>query len=226
MTPNGSGQEGGHANEPGLRDGEAGLPAAFPLFHVENNDGWQQVGSTRLYDNPHVTVDRVECLTPFRREKPVPWLVVKRKAAVALAAITESGEFVLISQERIPVQQTLWEFPAGQIDVPVAEITAETVVETALRELREETGYGLAPGGKLEPMGWFLPSQGFTDEHVYLFQAKPVCVVSRPEPDGSEHISDVRLVSPGELRRMIADNEITNALTLALYARMAAKGTI
>jgi hypothetical protein len=53
-----------------------------------------------------------------------------------------------------------------------------------------------------------------------------VCVASRPEPDGSEHISDVRLVSPGELRRMIAAHEITTALTLALYARMAAKGSI
>jgi hypothetical protein len=72
--------------------------------------------------------------------------------------------------------------------------------------------------------GLVFPSQGFTDEHVYLFRAKPVCVVSRPEPDGSEHISDVRFVSSGELRGMIAANEITNALTLALYARIAAQG--
>ncbi len=205
----------------------ATMPApSFPLFKVEDRDGWQKVSSTRLFDNPHISVDRVECLTPHRHEKPVPWLVVQRKAAVALAPMTADGLFVLISQERVPVQQTLWEFPAGQIDVPVAEITPSIVVDTALRELHEETGYALEAGGTLEPLGWFLPSQGFTDEHVYLFQAKPVCVVSRPEPDGSEHISDVRLVSAEELRRMIAANEITNALTLALFARMAAKGTI
>lgn len=198
----------------------------FPLFRVADHDGWQCVKSEPLFDNPHVGVTRVECLTPHRREKPVPWLVVRRKAAVAIAPMTEDGRFLLIAQERIPVQQTVWEFPAGQIDVPVAEITAQSIVDAAVRELREETGYGLAPGATLEPLGWFLPSQGFTDEHVYLFQAKPVCVVSRPELDGSEHISDVRLVSPGELRRMIAANEITNALTLALFARMAAKGTI
>ncbi len=111
--------------------------------------------------------------------------------------------------------------------MPVAEITQEDVVDAALRELAEESGYALDPvHGTLEPMGWFLPSQGFTDEHVYLFKAEPVCVVNCPEPDGSEHISDVRLVSSGELRRMIAANEITNALTLALFARMAAKGAI
>jgi 8-oxo-dGTP pyrophosphatase MutT (NUDIX family) len=199
---------------------------SFPLFHQQPRAGWERVSHERVFDNPHISVDAVEYLTPNRHDKPVPWLVVHRKAAVAIAPVTASGDYVLIEQERLPVQQCCWEFPAGQIDVPVEDITPDIVSETALRELQEETGYALAPGGKLEPLGWFLPSQGFTDEHVYLFTAEPVCVVSRPNPDGSEHISPARLVSSGDLRRMIAANEITNALTLALYARMAAKGSI
>lgn len=205
---------------------EAKVAPSFPMFRVEDHAGWQLVSSQRLFENPHVSVDENRYLTPHRQQQPVPWLVVERKAAVAIAPVTADGNFVLISQERLPVRQTLWEFPAGQIDVPLAEITPEIIVETALRELREECGAVLAEGGHLEPLGWFLPSQGFTDEHVYLFRAEPVCVASRPEPDGSEHISDVRLVSPGELRRMIAANEITTALTLALFARMAAKGAL
>lgn len=199
---------------------------SFPLFHQQPREGWERVSHERVFDNPHISVDAVEYLTPNRHDKAVPWLVVHRKAAVAIAPVTASGDYVLIEQERLPVQQCCWEFPAGQIDVPVEDITPDIVSETALRELQEETGYALAPGGKLEPLGWFLPSQGFTDEHVYLFRAEPVCVVSRPNPDGSEHISPARLVSSGDLRRMIAANEITNALTLALYARMAAKGSI
>jgi 8-oxo-dGTP pyrophosphatase MutT (NUDIX family) len=199
---------------------------SFPLFHQQPREGWERVSHERVFDNPHISVDAVGYLTPNRHDKAVPWLVVHRKAAVAIAPVTASGDYVLIEQERLPVQQCCWEFPAGQIDVPVEDITPDIVSETALRELHEETGYALAPGGKLEPLGWFLPSQGFTDEHVYLFRAEPVCVVSRPNPDGSEHISPARLVSSGDLRRMIAANEITNALTLALYARLAAKGEI
>ena len=201
-------------------------PENFPLFHQQPREGWERVSHERVFDNPHISVDAVEHLTPNRHDKPVPWFVVHRKAAVAIAPVTASGEFILIEQERLPVQQSCWEFPAGQIDAPVETITCEMVMETALRELHEETGYALAPGGTLEPLGWFLPSQGFTDEHVYLFRAEPVCVVSRPNPDGSEHISPARPVSSGELRRMIAANEITNALTLALFARMAARGSI
>lgn len=197
----------------------------FPLFRPGAGEDWQLVSSERRFAHEHVSVDENRYLTPSRRE-PVPWMVVERKAAVAIAPVTADGRYVLIAQERLPVRQTLWEFPAGQIDLPFSEITPAAIAETALRELREEAGCELAGGGALEPLGWFLPSQGFTDEHVYLFRAEPVCVASRPEPDGSEHISDVRLVSPGELRRMIAAHEITTALTLALFARMAAKGSL
>lgn len=196
----------------------------FPLFQPGSEPGWEIVRSERKFDNPHVSVDLNHYLTPGRREKPQPWLVVGRKAAVAIAPRLADGRFVLISQERLPVQETMWEFPAGQIDT---ETTCETIAATALNELREEAGLALDPAaGRLTPMGWYLPSQGFTDECVYLFHAEPVCVVSQPEPEGSEHISSVRFVSAGELRRMIAENEITNALSLALFARMAAKGLL
>lgn len=193
----------------------------FELYTPGAEPGWQITGSQTVFDNPHIGVERAHIATPSRPQG-VPWMVVKRKAAVAIAPVTEDGHFIMVHQERLPVMQTLWEFPAGQIDTTV---TRESVIHTVHNELREECGAALHPQlGTLEPLGWFFPSQGFTDEIVYLFTAKPVCVVSRPEPDGSEHISDVRLVSPGELRGMIAANAITNALTLALYARLAAKG--
>ena len=196
----------------------------FPLFQPGSEPGWEIVSSERKFDNPHVSVDLNRYLTPGRRKKPQPWMVVGRKAAVAIAPRLADGRFVLISQERLPVRQTMWEFPAGQIDT---ETTCESIAATALNEMREEAGLALDPEkGQLTPMGWFFPSQGFTDECVYLFHAEPVCVVSQPEPEGSEHISAVRFASAGELRGMIAENEITNALSLALFARMAAKGLL
>lgn len=201
--------------------------AHFDLFRVEDKDGWRKVSGEEVYADPYIQIEKARYLTPHRQQRPVPWTVAHRKCAVAVAPVLEDGRFVLISQERLPVQSVLWEFPAGQIDEPEGHEHREMIIETALRELREECGCALSPDlGRLEPLGYFFPSQGFTTEHVYMFRARPVCVVSRPEPDGSEHISDVRFVSSGELRRMIADNEITNALTLALYARMSARGWV
>ena len=193
----------------------------FDLYTPGTEPGWQKTRHEMAFDNPHVRVERAWFTTPHRHDE-VPWMVAQRKAAIAIAPVLEDGRFVMVHQERLPVMQTMWEFPAGQIDT---EVTRESIIHTVLNELREECGCALHnEHGTLEPLGWFFPSQGFTDEIVYLFTAKPVCVVSRPEPDGSEHISDVRFVSAGELRGMIAANAITNALTLALYARIAAQG--
>lgn len=204
----------------------SGTVLDFELFRVEDTDGWKKVSAEQTYADPYIQIERAQYLTPGRSVTPVTWTVAHRKSAVAVAPVLEDGRFVLISQERLPVQRVLWEFPAGQIDEPEGHEHHETIVDTVLRELREESGCELAASGIIEPLGYFLPSQGFTTEHVYLFRASPVCVVSRPEPDGSEHISDVRFVGAEELRRMIAENEITNALTLALYARMSARGMV
>ena len=76
------------------------------------------------------------------------------------------------------------------------------------------------------PLGWFFGSQGFTAEHVYLFVAKPVRIVRQPQPVGGEHIGEVRMVTAAELRHMIAENVLQDALTLALFARMSARGMV
>ena len=199
----------------------------FPLFQIRPGDGWKKVASRQTYADPYLQIEHADYLTPGRPNKPITWTIAHRKAAVAIAPVLEDGRFLLIAQERIPVQDTLWEFPAGQIDIEDTPDPHQTIIDTALTELREEAGVILHPElGTLHSLGYFFPSQGFTNEHVYLFRAEPVCVVGQPEPEDSEHISAVRPVSAGELRRMIAANEITNALTLALYARMSAQGLI
>jgi len=97
----------------------------------------------------------------------------------------------------------------------------------ALRELREETGFELAEGGNLIPLGDYFTSPGFTDERGYFFLARPVreCAAGHSR-DESESILDCRAFSAEELRRMIASNEIRDANTLALCARLLARGLL
>jgi ADP-ribose pyrophosphatase len=153
------------------------------------------------------------------------WITVRRKQAVVIAPITVSGNFVLIRQARIPVRQLSWEFPAGQFDG--AEPTLGSLQDTAVRELAEETGYTLAEDGALIPLGHFYSSHGFTDEKQHLFVARPVHRLrAGRRPDETEFIAETREFSVGELRQMIAENIIQDANTLALFARLMAKGLI
>ena len=117
----------------------------------------------------------------------------------------------------------MWEFPAGQIDEENSD-DENVILETAKRELQEETGYELAAGVALIPLGYFFTSQGFTDEHNHLFLAKGV-VPSKAgaSHDESEGITDCREFAIAEFQRMVAENEITNANTLSMYARLCAR---
>jgi ADP-ribose pyrophosphatase len=127
----------------------------------------------------------------------------------------------MIRQERIPIRAALWEVPAGQIDEGAA------IEDVALRELREETGYELGPGGELLPLGHFFSSPGFTDEHSYFFLARGV----RPANGGHAHeeaetILDCRAFALSDVTRMIAGNEIRDANTLSVYAKLRASGLV
>lgn len=65
---------------------------------------------------------------------------VHARGAAAMLAITPQREIVLVEQYRIPVQARTLELPAGIIG-DSAEFADESVEDSALRELLEETGY-------------------------------------------------------------------------------------
>jgi ADP-ribose diphosphatase len=181
-------------------------------------NGWDTISSERHFANPHIEVATYQVRTPSRSQ-PRPWTIVHRKAAVIIAPMTRDGRIVLIRQERIPVRTAIWEMPSGQIDS-----AAETIEQIALRELREESGYQLAKDGKVIALGDYFSSPGFTDERGYFFLARPVEPIANYVRDETESILDCRAFSVPEIRRMIAENEIRDANTLAICARLAAHG--
>jgi ADP-ribose pyrophosphatase len=185
--------------------------------------GWETISSERHFANPHVEVATYQVRTPSRSQ-PRAWTVVHRKPAVIIAPMTPDGRIVLIRQERIPIRTAIWEMPSGQIDSSVAGHTVETIEQVALRELREESGYQLARDGKLIALGDYFSSPGFTDERGYFFLARPVEPIANYVRDDTESILDCRAFSVPEIRRMIAENEIRDANTLAFCARLAARG--
>jgi ADP-ribose pyrophosphatase len=140
--------------------------------------------------------------------------------------MTAEGKIILIRQERIPIRAAIWEMPAGQID-EAGDLDGSAIEAVGLRELREETGFELVEGGELIALGDYFTSPGFTDERGYFFLARPV----RPSAEGhtndeSESILDCQAFSAQELGRMIDSNEIRDANTLGLFARLVARGLL
>jgi ADP-ribose pyrophosphatase len=191
---------------------------------VRDSDGWETISSEHHFTNDHLEVVTDKVRTPTRSE-PHAWTVVHRKAAVIVAPMTAEGKLLLIRQERVPIRSAIWEMPAGQIDNHEAD--ENKIKEIALKELREETGYELAPGGELIALGHYFTSPGFTDEYGYLYLARPVQRgASGDDQDETESILDCRAFSVPEIRAMIKENEIRDANTLGICARLAAHGFI
>jgi ADP-ribose pyrophosphatase len=189
---------------------------------VKTPDGWEIRAVSTLFKDAHLEVFNEEVVPPGEN-RVRNWTVARRKQAVVIAPVTKNGNFLLIHQARIPVRKFLWEFPAGQIDGSF-EPEMELIRETALRELTEETGYSLAPGGDLIYLGHYYTSQGYSDETPHLFLARPVYPTGLGhQPDDSETIVECREFTYAELRSMIADSVIQDANTLATFARLSAR---
>ncbi len=99
------------------------------------------------------------------------------RAAVILAF--DAGEVLLVEQFRVPLGKFCLELPAGLIG---DETEGEDALESAARELEEETGYSAA---QWEDLGEFYSSPGMIQESFTLLKATGLTQMT--EGGGTEH---------------------------------------
>lgn len=102
------------------------------------------------------------------------------RAAVILAI--DSGEAILVEQYRVPLGKFCLELPAGLIG---DEADGEDAIESAARELEEETGYRAA---HWEELGEFYSSPGMLSESFTLVRATGLTRVGDGGGTDHEHI--------------------------------------
>jgi 8-oxo-dGDP phosphatase len=90
--------------------------------------------------------------------------VVTHPGAVAIVAMDDADRVLMIRQYRHPVGRLLWEIPAGLRDVD-----GEPILETARRELLEETGYRARDWYTLVD---YFSSPGYSTERLRIFLAR------------------------------------------------------
>lgn len=134
--------------------------------------------------------------------------VVEHDLAVAVVAVDDLDQVVLIEQYRHPLGHRLWELPAGLRDV--AEEPALLAVQ---RELAEETGLAAA---RWELLVDVAVSPGFTTEAVRVFLARQLAEVGRQGEIQHEE-ADLRMarVPLAEAVAAVLDGRIVNASAVA-----------
>ena len=164
----------------------------------------QRIGVTELATGDWLKLTEVTYRDHAGQERT--WEAVERRfhrgAVVMIARLLPSSRYLLVQQYRPPANAYALEFPAGLID------SGEPPATTAVRELREETGYTGA-------VTWLsqacLGSPGISGEAVYLAvmdvdEAATVNQVPETDWDDGEHIETFR-VPPADIPAFLADRE-------------------
>jgi len=135
-------------------------------------------------------------------------VIVHPKGAVAILPVTETG-YLLLRQYRYAINQYIYEAPAGTME------DGEEPAETARRELIEEAGMAAKT---FIPKGFIYTTPGFTDEKIWLFEARGLTPSHEYEKDADEVI-EVKPVTREETNAMVENGTICDAKTICLLHR-------
>ena len=130
--------------------------------------------------------------------------VIKNRPSVVIVPIDSDDNVVMVRQYRHPVGKYLLEAPAGNIE------DLELPLESAQRELQEETGYF---SGDLCFIGDFWSSPGFSTELMHAYVARDL--VSKPlDPDVDEFIK-IEVIPISQIIDYIRTGRIQDAKTIS-----------
>ena len=122
---------------------------------------------------------------------------------MTILPLLSDGQICLIRNLRVAVDETLIELPAGTREQD------EPQLETARRELIEETGYR---AGQIEKLTDFYLSPGILDERMHLYLATELSAGDADREVGEEIANLV--VSFDAALDMIGDGRIRDAKTI------------
>lgn len=173
-------------------------------------------------------MERWEILDSHREIVDPPWLTVRRDTIrrpngavhgywiveqlpwVQILAITPDEQVIFVRQYRHAAQMLSLELPGGYAD-------RDEPLEAAVRELREETGYG---GGEWQPYLTLAPNPALMNNQLHVFLARGVKRVSEPDPDEGEDLA-IELHGVDQLADLVDSGRVSHALHVPALLKFA-----
>ncbi len=169
---------------------------------------WKTLNSRIVYDNPWITVFEDKVINPRGGENLYGHVHFKGKA-IAIVPLDDDGNTWIVGQDRYTTNEYSWEVPMGGSDA------GEEPIDTARRELKEETGLTATD---LTLLMRLHTSNSITDEEGFVFVARGL-EFSETNFDDMEDLK-VRKLPFTEAIDMVKRGEITDAISVAALLRV------
>jgi ADP-ribose pyrophosphatase len=177
------------------------------MQHPEDNP-WKITAEKVIYDNPWINLTEYQVINPSGN----PGIYGKihyKNYAIGILPLDDELNIYLVGQYRFALNEYSWELPEGGCPVET------DMLESAKRELLEETGLKASNWAELQRMHL---SNSVTDELNIIYLARGL-EQFEAEPEDTEQLQ-VRKVSFEDAYRMVCQNEITDAITVAAILRV------
>lgn len=168
---------------------------------------WRTVATERPFEHRLFGVERERLQAPDGDEREVVLLDTADWVNVIALLGGAEPEVVLVRQWRFGVRAVTLEIPGGMVE------PGESALETAGRELLEETGYR---AGSLRLLGQVLPNPAIQRNRCTTWLASDLELLGEPAGDGSEELEVVTLPLL-EVPARIAAGEIAHSLVIAAF---------
>ncbi|MGE5469214.1 MAG: NUDIX domain-containing protein [Bacteroidota bacterium] len=162
-----------------------------------------EISSETVFKGALLEVRKDRVRLPNDQESVREYIV--HPGAVVVLAFLDNGNLLFERQFRYPLRRVFLELPAGKID------HGEAIIDTARRELLEETGY---TASQWEYLGVMHPCIGYSDERIEIFAARGLHLAGEKQLDHNEFL-DVIELAPGAAKAAVWDGRITDAKTIA-----------
>ncbi|KAA9340774.1 NUDIX domain-containing protein [Adhaeribacter soli] len=175
----------------------------------EVKNPWTTLSTKPVYKNPWISVREDQVINP-KGGNGIYGVVSFKNKAIGIIPLDEENNTYLIGQYRYSLNEYSWEIPMGGGPVE------KDILESARRELKEETGFTAAKWTKVCRLH---TSNSVTDEEGFVFLAQDL-TAGETEFEETEDLQ-IKKIPFYKAVEMVMRDEITDAISVAGILKVA-----